>query len=103
VGESAEFEKQMDANPWYNGNKFKKMNVEFFDVLRNAFSEISLFDIYLPTAMRPDRHPGGIDCLHYCIPGPISFWADYLAAILSMHARTSASGLAASAYRIPRA
>jgi hypothetical protein len=34
--------------------------------------------IYLNTfdmsSQRPDQHPGMLDCLHYCVPGPIDGW-----------------------------
>jgi hypothetical protein len=31
---------------------------------------------------RPDRHPGGVDCLHYCLPGPIDEWVRLIYAAL---------------------
>ncbi|KAJ6887169.1 hypothetical protein NC651_027500 [Populus alba x Populus x berolinensis] len=48
--------------------------------------------------MRPDGHPnsywgnkwmkGYNDCVHWCIPGPIDAWNDFLIALLRRHAFT---------------
>ncbi|KAK3040507.1 hypothetical protein RJ639_028953 [Escallonia herrerae] len=49
-----------------------------------------VMDVTRATQMRPDGHPGLYlnwtkgysDCLHWCLPGPIDAWNDFLLAIL---------------------
>lgn len=38
---------------------------------------MSYLDMY-PLALRPDAHPGGNDCLHYCASGPLDIIGDLL-------------------------
>ncbi|KAI9472113.1 MAG: hypothetical protein EXX96DRAFT_582944 [Benjaminiella poitrasii] len=52
---------------------------------RNAIARVlvegagGLFiDLAKVTNMRPDGHVGGLDCLRYCIPGPLDGWAQIL-------------------------
>lgn len=59
-----------------------------------------VLDITRAMLMRPDGHPGlhwdnkwmkGVsDCLHWCLPGPIDAWNDFLlTALLRMETRSS--------------
>lgn len=41
-----------------------------------------LLDAYTPTILRADLHTGGVDCLHYCLPGPSGHWVRLLYNIL---------------------
>ena len=41
------------------------------------------------TQTESDQHPGGNDCLHYCIPGPIDTWVILIYAVLSEIERRS--------------
>jgi hypothetical protein len=35
-----------------------------------------------PLYLRPDAHPGGNDCLHMCVPGPLDLFSILLLAML---------------------
>ncbi|KAK1368779.1 Xyloglucan O-acetyltransferase 3 [Heracleum sosnowskyi] len=58
-----------------------------------------ILDVTMAMLMRPDGHPGiycgnpwtkGInDCLHWCLPGPIDIWNDWLIALMKMQTRSS--------------
>nr|XP_033510657.1 protein trichome birefringence-like 19 [Nicotiana tomentosiformis] len=57
-----------------------------------------LFDVTRPMLLRPDGHPSKygrwtkpnatvlIDCLHWCLPGPIDTWNDFLLQLLKREA-----------------
>ncbi|KAL7141220.1 hypothetical protein ABFS83_08G039000 [Erythranthe nasuta] len=68
--------------------------------------EFRLLDTTRAMLLRPDGHPSRYghwpdenvtfynDCVHWCLPGPIDSWADFLAHIIKMEAqRTSAERL----------
>ncbi|KAL9157992.1 hypothetical protein ABFS82_08G039100 [Erythranthe guttata] len=68
--------------------------------------EFRLLDTTQAMLLRPDGHPSGYghwpdenvmfynDCVHWCLPGPIDSWADFLAHMMKMEARrTSAERL----------
>lgn len=65
----------------YNWHKFKNINQiceEGFKSLRNGI----ILDVNTSTNLRPDMHVTKIDCLHYCVPGPIDNWVVYFYNIL---------------------
>ncbi|KAF5740350.1 putative Trichome birefringence-like 22 [Tripterygium wilfordii] len=51
-----------------------------------------VLDITMAMLMRPDGHPGAFwgnkwmkgynDCVHWCLPGPIDVWSDFLMAVM---------------------
>lgn len=65
----------------------------------NTDQKFWILDVTMAMLMRPDGHPGahwgnqwmkGInDCLHWCLPGPIDVWNDWLLALVKMKARSS--------------
>ncbi|KAL2925634.1 Protein ALTERED XYLOGLUCAN 4-like [Bienertia sinuspersici] len=56
-------------------------------------------DVTWPMLMRPDGHPGEFwgnkwmkgynDCVHWCMPGPIDVWSDFLLAVLQKEISSS--------------
>lgn len=61
------------ASAAFRGGRFSLLNVSFVDARADG---------HVATAMRySDESPtkanwgGGLDCLHYCYPGPVDFWA----------------------------
>ncbi|XP_062220189.1 protein trichome birefringence-like 19 isoform X2 [Phragmites australis] len=66
---------------------------------RQNGAELLLLDITEAMALRPDGHPsryghlpGGsvegsfvVDCLHWCLPGPIDLWSELLFQMLAAH------------------
>ncbi|KAK1368780.1 TRICHOME BIREFRINGENCE-LIKE 22 [Heracleum sosnowskyi] len=67
--------------------------------MSNIDQKFWALDVTLAMLMRPDGHPGshwgnqwmkGInDCLHWCLPGPIDVWNDWLIALMELEARSS--------------
>ncbi|KAL4568620.1 hypothetical protein LXL04_024235 [Taraxacum kok-saghyz] len=67
----------------------------------NGF-KLRLLDITQPMLLRPDGHPSKFghwpnenvalynDCVHWCLPGPIDTWSDFLLHMLKMEGRRSA-------------
>lgn len=65
----------------------------------SADKKFRALDVTTAMLLRPDGHPGshwgnqwnkGInDCLHWCLPGPIDVWNDWLIALMKMEARAS--------------
>lgn len=68
--------RQDPSNLPYNWGKFSQQN----EVARKYVEEIGgvYMDVDYATALRPDSHRGqvgkGMDCLHYCLPGPPDTW-----------------------------
>jgi hypothetical protein len=54
-----------DVYMWGQFDLFDKLGKEY--AYRGGMGVLDMF----PLALRPDGHPGGIDCLHYCAPGPM--------------------------------
>ena len=52
--------------------------------LLKAENKQYFLDLMVMNQRRPDRHPGGVDCLHYCIPGPIDQWIRLVFATLHL-------------------
>ena len=53
-------------------------------ILRQFPVKFELIDAYSVTVDRADRHQGGGDCLHYCLPGPPDFWLQLFTWALDM-------------------
>lgn len=78
---------------------------EALEVGKNSTSKLSVMDVTLPFTYRADAHPGPYrnkdptkrverdkngrpppqDCLHWCTPGAIDTWNEYLFAMLKRH------------------
>lgn len=59
----------------FNWGEFRHQNGLVDDMLSSKFPEVWHMDVYSPTVLRPDRHTGGADCLHYHLPSVIFHWA----------------------------
>ena len=35
-------------------------------------------DVFPSIKLRADQHPSDLDCLHYCLPGPLDSWIIFL-------------------------
>ncbi|KAL7101158.1 hypothetical protein ACP275_08G038700 [Erythranthe tilingii] len=79
---------------------------EFRAAQREGKKKFRLLDTTQAMLLRPDGHPSRYghwpeekvtlynDCVHWCLPGPIDSWADFLAHMMKMEARkTSAERL----------
>ena len=67
---------------WY-WKAFPLQNTIWEDIITQPAHIGKIFMDILPMSMkRPDQHPGGDDCLHYCVPGPIDTWMLLLYSIL---------------------
>ncbi|CAH9092661.1 unnamed protein product [Cuscuta epithymum] len=98
------------TRPFSRGEKaLDDYNLEYYRIqleeLRNAQREgrrkgvkLRLFDATLLMLLRPDGHPGKYgrwpdgkvsvpnDCVHWCLPGPIDSWNDFLAELIRREA-----------------
>ncbi|KAD3640972.1 hypothetical protein E3N88_30195 [Mikania micrantha] len=78
---------------------------EFIEAQKKAMDNglrFRLMDITQPMLLRPDGHPSRYghlpnenvtlynDCVHWCLPGPIDTWSDFLLHMLKMEGRISA-------------
>jgi hypothetical protein len=61
---------EKDKYDWYLHRTFDNMLEQF--VASHNHSRLFYWDTY-PLYLRPDAHPLEQDCLHFCLPGPISF------------------------------
>lgn len=58
----------------------------FDDMAANASKGLNMTILDMsPLALRPDAHPGGGDCLHFCLPGPVDLFPQIL--LQSLYAR----------------
>lgn len=81
--EAAEAETR--KHPWYDALSRPAQNAIAAELVsKHGFI---LLDIYRSTVQRPDRHWGGNDCLHYCIPGPVTTWVDMFATLVESAVR----------------
>ena len=68
--------KELDTYGW-------SMHADFDALSRKRAKEFGYKIIDMqPTCMRPDSHPGDGDCLHYCLPGPLSLFSVLLMQML---------------------
>ncbi|EYU44284.1 hypothetical protein ABFS82_08G038900 [Erythranthe guttata] len=76
---------------------------EFRAAQREGKKKFRLLDTTQAMLLRPDGHPSRYghwpeekvtlynDCVHWCLPGPIDSWADFLAHMLKMEARKTST------------
>ncbi|KAJ1380810.1 PMR5 N-terminal domain [Sesbania bispinosa] len=85
-----------------------KIQLEEFKIAekeaRKRGLKLRLFDITQAMLMRPDGHPSRYghwphenvtmynDCVHWCLPGPIDTWSDFLLEMLKMESVRSIHG-----------
>lgn len=73
--------------------EMRKAEVEEIENAKSVGSKMrfGIVDVTKAMLMRPDGHPGEFmgnrwhgynDCLHWCLPGPIDVWNDFLNAVL---------------------
>ena len=65
---------------------------EIKDARRNNRKQFRVLDITRAMLMRPDGHPGihwgnqwmkgYSDCVHWCMPGPVDYWNNFLMALI---------------------
>ena len=59
------------------------LEVDFDELSRNVSLEYGFEVLDMsPLYLRPDSHPGGTDCLHFCIPGPLNLFSILLLQML---------------------
>ena len=75
-GSYAEAEAADRASPWYRSRLLPFMNGELTRIAEKHGATV--LDVYEPGKQGRHRHigrlPTHIDCLHYCIPGPLDGW-----------------------------
>lgn len=80
-------------------NDWKLRNIQVKEVERarkegeKNDKKFEILDVTRAMLMRPDGHPGAFwgnkwmkgynDCVHWCLPGPIDVWSDFLMATIS--------------------
>ncbi|XP_057445397.1 protein trichome birefringence-like 19 [Lotus japonicus] len=81
--------------------KLYMIQLEEFKIARNKGLKFRLFDTTQAMLLRPDGHPSRYghwphenvtmynDCVHWCLPGPIDTWSDFLLEMLKMEAVNS--------------
>lgn len=77
------------------------IQLEEFRTAAKGDKTFRFMDMTLPMLLRPDGHPSKYghwpeenvvlynDCVHWCLPGPIDTWADFLMHMIKMEARRS--------------
>jgi hypothetical protein len=96
-----------------NETQLEGFNLEFYMIQLEEFKiaekearkkgkKFRLFDTTQATLLRPDGHPSKYghwpnenvtlynDCVHWCLPGPIDTWSDFLLDMLKMEGVRSA-------------
>ncbi|CAK7357588.1 unnamed protein product [Dovyalis caffra] len=83
--------------------EWKLRNIQVEEIKRarqeaKRTKKFEVLDVTKAMLMRPDGHPnsywgnkwmkGYNDCVHWCMPGPIDAWNDFLIALLRRHAYT---------------
>ena len=65
------------SHPWFHGPFFPRQNEMAWSTFKTY--GFRLLDAYTPGVQRGDAHRvDGQDCLHYCVPGPMTVWIDQL-------------------------
>ena len=58
----------------YHWSEFQNQNKMIQNFISEYFPSVLYIDVAHSTQFRPDSHVSDTDCLHYCLPGPISEW-----------------------------
>lgn len=66
--------RQSYKNPAYHWGDIVSQNEAIKEFLGVTFPQVLFIDVFSSTRMRYDSHVSKVDCLHYCIPGPIDEW-----------------------------
>ncbi|XP_062010049.1 xyloglucan O-acetyltransferase 4 [Rosa rugosa] len=72
--------------------EMRKIQIEEIERARKEEKKIKVLDITRAMLMRPDGHPGlhwgnqwmkgYSDCVHWCMPGPVDYWNNFLMALI---------------------
>lgn len=62
----------------FHWSHFARQNELVRELLRTKFPHVLYIDVAGVTALRPDGHAHPEDCLHYCIPGPVDVWWEFI-------------------------
>lgn len=62
------------THTWYHGASTKRQN----EIATTLFGPDATLDTYGMAVMRGDAHVSPSDCLHFCLPGPLTAWVDLL-------------------------
>jgi hypothetical protein len=71
---------------------FRRQNELISNLLAKKFPGVWYMDAYSPTSLRPDRHEGAHDCLHYRFPSALFHWGRLLYNILKLEASVELRG-----------
>ncbi|KAI3861664.1 hypothetical protein MKW98_000616 [Papaver atlanticum] len=89
-------EEQVDIEGTKYERELRDVQIKEFDIIKNTANGMMFesLDITKAMIMRPDGHPGNswkdrwtdgknrTDCVHWCLPGPIDVWNDFLMAVV---------------------
>lgn len=92
TGPSSVKEIDLERYDW----KVRKVQIEETKMARReGMRRFEMIDVTMSMMMRPDGHPNGFwgnqwmkgynDCVHWCLPGPIDAWNDFLMALVTKH------------------
>uniref|UniRef100_A0A5B7CG53 Putative Trichome birefringence-like 22 n=1 Tax=Davidia involucrata TaxID=16924 RepID=A0A5B7CG53_DAVIN len=80
-------------------SELRNIQVEEIERVKKKGKRFEALDVTRAMLMRPDGHPGSYwgnkwmkgynDCVHWCLPGPIDVWNDFLMAMLTKEAALS--------------
>jgi hypothetical protein len=90
----------LDAVPHHWGRISEQNDLIVRTLSRVAPGVITYVDAFRLSITRGDRHQGGGDCLHYCLPGPPDTWIDVFA--LKTDPRWHTASLLASTANPPK-
>lgn len=72
---SDSYDKQSKEYKEFKWHMIKPQNKMMLDILKASHGlKFHFIDAYAVSIDRQDRHQGGMDCLHYCLPGPPDLW-----------------------------
>ena len=69
-------------HPEWHWKDFPSQSQRIVKPLLNNVPSAFFLDIFPSVQRRPDQHTSASDCLHYCVPGPIDLWVQFVYAIL---------------------
>lgn len=67
-----------EENKPYHYNEFVQQSLVVVEMLRRKYPQVLTLNVHNVTSHRADSHPLFGDCLHYCIPGPVNTWIEFL-------------------------
>lgn len=67
-----------DTEKPYHYGDFISQSLAVIDMLAKKYPQVLILNVHNATSNRVDSHPLVGDCLHYCIPGPLTTWIEFL-------------------------